>query len=156
MSENTVDNRYMEFRLGDQLFAVPLLSVREVIQKPDITAVPNSPADFEGMMNLRGQILGVFNIRKRLSSKAKAGATDTASLVIVIEEHNVSVGMIVDEVSRVLYAEAGTVKPAPLKDDDPTRKYVGSIIHSASGLVMVLNLNSLLELQKYKTSLQAA
>jgi purine-binding chemotaxis protein CheW len=156
MSEPRSDSRYMELKIGEQLYAVPLLSVREVIQKPDVTVVPNAPEDFEGMMNLRGQILGVFNVKKRLGGRGKPVSSEILPVVVVIEDSGVRVGVIVDEVTRVLNPDPKTVKPAPLKEDDPGKKYIESVMQTGSELVLILDLEQLLELQKYKSFLKAA
>jgi purine-binding chemotaxis protein CheW len=156
MTQSELDNRYMEFRLGEQLYAVPLLIVKEVISKPETTVVPNMPAHFEGMINLRGQILGVFNVRKKLGSKAKEATQNLSDVVIVIEDRGVSVGMIVDEVTRVLHAEGDAIGPAPLKHDDPAKRFVSSVIRNEGELIIVLETGDLLELEKYKQTQKAA
>ena len=148
------DNRFMEFRLGGQHFALPLLSVKEVIPKPEITVVPNMPAHFEGMINLRGQILGVFNVRKKLA--AKPGENANGEVVIVIEQQGVSVGMIVDEVTRVLHPQPNSIGPAPLKEDDPARHFISSVIQTGEELVMTIQVSQLLDLAKYKQHLKTA
>lgn len=147
------DYRYMEFRLGEHLYAIPLLRVKEVISKPEITLIPNMPAFFEGMINLRGQILGVFNVRKKLSVKAESKSHE---VVIVIEDEGINVGMIVDEVTRVLHADPKMIGPAPLKQGDPAGQYVSSVIQDNKELVMVLQDAELLELEKYKKFNKAA
>ena len=151
MSSTTNDARYMEFKLGQQQFAIPLLDVREVIRMPEITNVPNMPVHFEGMMNLRGQIFGVFNIRKKLNSKNVPKDAEQIEVVIVVEKNGVSVGIIVDEVSRVLHPSPNMMKPAPVKDDDPAKNYVGPVIQTDSGLVLVVNIEKLLELEKFQS-----
>jgi purine-binding chemotaxis protein CheW len=150
MSEANSDNRFMEFRLGGQLYAIPLLSVKEVITKPEITMVPNMPTHFEGMINLRGQILGVFNVRKKLAAKADDSKNKVQEVVIVIEQKGVFVGMIVDEVTKVLHAKPEMIGPAPLKEDDPARHFIGSVIQTGEELVMTIHVGKLLELDKYK------
>ena len=148
MNQNLLDNRYMEFRMGDQLFALPLLIVKEVIQKPDVTSVPNMPSHFEGMINLRGQILGVFSIRKKLGAKAKTADEVKNEVVVVIEDAGVNVGMIVDEVTRVLHATPDSLKPAPLKEGDPAKPYIVSVIQTEQDLVLTIDVNKLLDLEK--------
>jgi purine-binding chemotaxis protein CheW len=152
MSADVVDNRYMEFRLGNQLFAIPLLTVKEVIRKPESTQVPNMPARFEGMMNLRGQILGVYNVRKQLGTvvPADGGQHDPENdVVIVIETMGVSVGMIVNEVSRVIHATQEMIRTAPVKEGDPAHRYVKSVLHVENDLVLVIDVVGLLELDQY-------
>lgn len=157
MSQQNVDNRYMEFRLGEQLYGIPLLSVKEVIQKPEVTAVPNMPAHFEGMVNLRGQILGVFNVRKKLAAQSKpANESQSNEVVMVIEKNGVSVGMVVDEVTRVLHPNSDMIRAAPLKEDDPARAFILSVIQTGDDLVLVVDANQLLDLDKYNLSKKAA
>jgi purine-binding chemotaxis protein CheW len=156
MTNSKKDLRFMEFRLGDQHFGLPLLEVKEVIQRPDVTQIPNMPSHFEGMMNLRGQILGVFNVRKKLAAKTVEKQTPPTDVVIVIEKNNVSVGIIVDEVMRVLHANESMMRPAPLKDDDPAKKFIGQVIQGENGLVLTLDVDQLLELQKYQQLKAAA
>ncbi len=153
---NEVDNRYMEFKLGGQLYAIPLLSVKEVVPKPEITSVPNMPAHFEGMINLRGQILGVFNVRKKLSAKARDTSEKNSDVVIIIEQLGVSVGMIVDEVTRVLHAAKDKIGPAPLKEDDPARHFITAVIQTEEELVMTIQVGQLLELEKHKAMMKVA
>lgn len=149
MSQSTLDNKFMEFRLGDNLFAIPLLHVKEVIKRPEISQVPNMPAHFEGMLNLRGQILGVFNVRQRLGAKKKDAAESMTDVVVVVDQNGVQVGMIVDEVTRVLHATQEMIKEAPLKEGDPARKFVNSVIQSSDELVLNISVSDLLELDKY-------
>jgi purine-binding chemotaxis protein CheW len=151
-----VDNRYMEFRLGAQLYAIPLLTVKEVISKPEVTLVPNMPAHFEGMFNLRGQILGVFNIRKKIAAKPAEVANKNSDVVIVIEQDGVNACMTVDEVTRVLHAEPNMISPAPLKEDDPARKFIEAVIQTDGQLVPTINVSQLLELEKFRAALKAA
>ena len=156
MSSNTTENRYMEFKLGDQSFSIPLLSVREVIQMPEITPMPNMPSHFEGMINLRGQILGVFNVHKRLGVKAKQpDKTTPAPVVIIVEELGVNVGFIVDEVSKVIHVTENMKREAPLKEGDPAKAFVSGVIQHDQELILILSLNSLLDLTKYKSMQQA-
>ena len=156
MSESTLDNRYMEFLLGDQLFAIPLMSVKEVIQRPEITGVPNMPPHFEGMMNLRGQILGVFNVRKKLAAKHKEARITTPEVVVVIEHEGLSVGMLVDEVTRVLHAHGDMLKTAPIRNDDPAARYIKSVIQCENEMVLTIDASELLEIEKYKNKIVAA
>lgn len=153
---NSTDNRYMEFCLGTQLYAIPLLTVKEVISKPEVTMVPNMPPHFEGMFNLRGQILAVFSIRKKIAAKAQEKSNSNGDVVIVIEQDGTIAGMIVDEVTRVLHADANMIKTAPLKEDDPARKFIEAVIQTEDELVPIINVAKLLELEKYKTALKTA
>jgi len=144
----------MEFRLGDQLYALPLLSVKEVISKPESTPVPNMPVFFDGMINLRGQILGIYNVRKKLGAKPKE--TESSDVVIIIEYAGASVGMIVDEVTRVLTVQEDQIGSVPLKEDDPARHFIGAVIQINKELILTLHVPQLLELEKFNYNLKSA
>lgn len=156
MSEVQIKSRYIEFSLGAQLYAIPLLTVKEVILKPETTAVPNMPSYFEGMINLRGQVLGIYNLRKKMGAKSKDNNELANDVVIIIENNGISVGMIVDEVTRVLNVESSMIGPAPLKEDDPARNFINSVIRVNGELVMTVNVVELLELEKFKKLQKAA
>jgi purine-binding chemotaxis protein CheW len=158
MKQNSsLENRFMELRLGSQLFAVPLGRVKEVIQKPEITAIPSMPSHFEGMINLRGQILGVHNLRKRLQAKGReTGADSQPEVVVVIEGSDLSVGMIVDEVTRVLHTESGQVKEAPLRPEDPASKFIAAVVQDGDTTIMALDLDTLLDLSPVKKDIKKA
>lgn len=155
MSESRVDHRYMEFRVGKQYFALPLLTVKEVISRPETTFVPNMPAFFEGMINLRGQILGIYSVRKKLGAVEKNSA-QSKDVVIIIEHSGVNVGMVVDEVTRVLHADEKSICAAPVKDDDPASRFIGSVIQTESELVMTVHVAELLELEKLTQHIKSA
>ncbi|MBX7231370.1 MAG: chemotaxis protein CheW [Bdellovibrionales bacterium] len=146
MNKSKTDGRFMEFRLGEIFFAVPLLNVREVLPKPDTTHIPNMPPHFEGMINLRGQIVGVFNVAKKLNPHSQQKKNKPNEVVIVIEKNGVNVGMIVDEVTKVLYTESDKISPAPLKKEEPSSQYIDCVIQNEEGLVMTINIEKLLEL----------
>lgn len=148
----------MEFKLGGLLYAVPLLTIKEVIQKPEVTSIPNMPSHFEGMMNLRGQILGVYSIRKKLGAKPlPENSTESKNqVVMVIETGGVTAGMVVDEVTKVLHVEEKMCKEAPLKEDDPARAYVNAVIQQEDELVLILDVYKLLDLEKFKKISTAA
>ncbi|NCN95305.1 MAG: hypothetical protein GW917_01130 [Bdellovibrionales bacterium] len=150
----SLDSRFMELKIGEQLFALPLMKVKEVIQKPEITQVPNMPSHFEGMINLRGQILGVFNVRKKLNQKSVENGPP--EVIIVVESDGLMLGMIVDEVTRVIQASAEQLKEAPLREGDPAAAYVSGVIHSGDDLILTLKVEKLLDLDTYKNQLQKA
>ena len=139
------DNRFLEISVSSQVCAVPLLSVREVISVPEITALPNMPAFFEGMMNLRGKILGVVDLRKRIFGKKPPTNLEVREVVVVVETARGEMGVIVDAVNRVLNVDMNDVVPAPVRDTDPVAKYVEGVIKKSDELVLILNMPKLLD-----------
>ena len=139
------DGRYMQMRVGQNLFAIPLLSVKEVISKSELTQVPNMPPHFEGMMNLRGQILGVYNARKKLG--IRASEAKEPDVIVIIENNGQQVGVVVDDVVRVIQAESSMLREAPLREDDPARRYIQGVIEFEKDLIQIVSMAALLEVQ---------
>ena len=96
--------------LGEE-FGVPILDVREIIQMLNITPVPNAPSFVEGVINLRGQIIPIVDLRKRFNLATKEITNENR--IVVIEVNNNTLGLIVDGDSEVLRIPEDLVKPAP-------------------------------------------
>lgn len=148
MIDTDINNRFMEFRMSDQKFAIPLLYVKEVISKPEITPMPNMQAHFEGMINLRGQIIGIYNIRKRLGAKSKDPADKNKDVIIVIEFENEYFGIIVDEITRVLTPSPEAIDSSPMKEEYPAAKYIDFIIKFEKELILTIRIEKLLDLER--------
>ncbi len=99
------------FSIGSEEFGVDILKVIEIIRTMEITKVPKAPAFVEGVINLRGLVIPIIDLRRRFGLAEKAGDSDTR--IIVIEINGMSVGFVVDSVSEVLRIPANTVEPAP-------------------------------------------
>jgi len=108
--------KYLTFRLGGESYAIPVLHVREIIQPTTITAVPQMPDAVRGVINLRGKIIPVMDLRRRFNLPA-AEATDQTCFVVVQLTANTRapclVGFIVDAVEEVLQIAAADIEPAP-------------------------------------------
>jgi len=100
MKKNITANtdRYLCFTLGSEQFACPLMLVKEVVATIEFTPVPHAPPYFLGIMNLRGQVISVIDLKKKFAIKAKQ-ATDQA--VIIFDIEGVALGVSVDSVDSV-------------------------------------------------------
>lgn len=103
--------KLVTFELLNEEFGIPIIDVREIIQMLDITPVPNAPKFVEGVVNLRGQIIPIVDMRKRFNLEA-AEMTEQNRIVVIEVNYN-SLGLIVDGNSEVLNVPADLVKPAP-------------------------------------------
>ncbi len=99
------------FKFGGEEFAVDIMNVQEIIHMPEITQIPKSPPFVEGVVNIRGRVIVVFNLAKRLSLDSMV--QNENSRIIIIELENNVVGMIVESVSEVLSIPVSSMKPAP-------------------------------------------
>ncbi|MHC5080649.1 MAG: chemotaxis protein CheW [Planctomycetota bacterium] len=97
------------FRLGDEEYALDILTVREINRMMEITRVPRAPDFIEGVVNLRGNVIPIIDLRKRFGLPAREA--DKATRIIVSEVDRRVVGFIVDTVTEVLRIHAETVEP---------------------------------------------
>jgi purine-binding chemotaxis protein CheW len=100
------------FELFGEIFALPILDVREIIRMTDITPVPQAPGFVEGVINLRGQIIPVVDLRKRFGLSS-AELTDDSRVIVVELNSNIAIGLIVDAVREVERLPAEAINPPP-------------------------------------------
>ena len=118
LAEDILDNYKVEpkdvhlvtFNLGEE-YGVPISQVQEIVRVGGITMVPNSPPYMEGVINLRGRVLPVLNLRKRLGLPDKE--IGNTSRIVVTEVGIKIIGLLVDAVSHVIKIPAASVEPAP-------------------------------------------
>ena len=117
------------FSLGEERYGVEISQVKEIILPTQITRIPNVPDFVEGVLNLRGQIAAIINLRKRLGKEPKKNDENTR--IIVIEYGNSTIGMMVDSVSEVKYLSSKNIEEIPrflaLKDESKFLKGVGKL-----------------------------
>src|SRR4030081_750138 len=94
------DLQVVGFRIGNETYGVRIAAVREIVRVPEITAVPSAPDLIEGVINLRGRIIPVMDLRKRFG--AKDVEPNNKNRVLVVEVENRVVGLIVNSASEVL------------------------------------------------------
>lgn len=103
------------FRLGGERYAVPLACVRELSRVPPITPIPRLPAFVAGVVNLRGNVLGLIDLRYAVEAEGSANPEDRRMMVVNVE--GVTAGFLVDSVEGVVEAEAELDPPVPTLSD---------------------------------------
>jgi len=134
------------FSLGREEFAVEVTQVREIMRMEEITRMPKSPHFVEGIINLRGQIIAVIDLAKRLNIEAQERGGETR--IIVVEAGEVKVGMIVDSVSEVLRVGADALEPSPTIATDVAAAFLTGVIKHDNRLIILLDLTKVLSLEE--------
>lgn len=130
------------FNLGKEEFAVPILQIQEINRLVEITRVPKSPDFVEGVINLRGKVIPIIDLRKRFSlPQAELGKY---SRVVVINMDGRMVGLIVDSVSEVLRLSEEAVEPAPPIVAGIDSEYIKGLGKIEGRLLILLDLNKIL------------
>jgi purine-binding chemotaxis protein CheW len=132
------DHRFLAFSLGTESYAVPLAKVREVIALGEITPIPHTPAHVKGVMNLRGQVISVVDLRIKFRMKQAEKSAETA--VIILDLQPQSLGMIVDSVNSVLALGADKISPPPDIESSVQADFIQGVARVDSGLVLIMDI----------------
>ncbi|HOB21927.1 MAG TPA: chemotaxis protein CheW [Bacillota bacterium] len=136
------------FRLGKEEFGVQILQVQEIILLSPITRVPKTPAFVEGVINLRGEIIPVVDLRKRFG--LEVGELGEDARIVVVEVEGNLVGMIVDEVTQPLSIPASQIQPPPPLAGGVEAEYLRGIGKLEDRLIVILNLERALSPEEVK------
>ena len=130
------------FKIADEEFGVDILKVQEIIRMMPITKVPNAPTFVEGVINLRGKVIPVIDMRKRFG--LPASEHDSSTRIEVMDLQGQIVGFVVDAVSEVLRIKESTVEPPPAVVAGVGSEYMRGVGKLEDRLLILLDLDKLL------------
>ncbi len=131
------------FRLDGNDYAIPITMIQEIILMKPVTRVPQAPAYIEGLINLRGVVIPVINLRQRFGmSRAEA---DEETRTIVLNLHDKTVGCIVDAVTRVMRVSTDQIQPAPTSVLAIARNYISGLANMDDRLLIILDVQRLFD-----------
>lgn len=130
------------FSIGEEEFGVDILQVQEIIRTMEITKVPRAPEFVEGVINLRGKVIPIVDLRRRFGLATRDH--DKHTRIIVIEINQMIVGFVVDSVSEVLRIPSGTVEQPPPVVSGMESEYISGVGKLQDRLLILLDLNKLL------------
>ena len=142
------------FEVGSEEFAIPILSVQEINRMMEITRVPQSPPFVEGVINLRGKIIPVVDLRQRFGMETAERNGDNR--IIVVEVNGRVIGFTVDRVNEVLRIDHGIVEPAPAMVASLDSDYVQGVGKLPDRLLILLELGNLFRGDELEQLEQAA
>ncbi|MBI2683696.1 MAG: purine-binding chemotaxis protein CheW [Acidobacteriales bacterium] len=137
------DLHLVGFRIGRETFGVPIDLVHEIVRVPEITPVPDSPDFIEGVINLRGKIISIVDLRKRFGEKQITA--NKKNRILVAEVQDKMVGLIVDAASEVLKLPDGQVDPPPNVFEESDVNYVTGVGKLSDRLIILVDLNKILQ-----------
>ena len=136
------DERCLCFHLGNESFAIPLLSVKEVMAMPAVAPIPQAPASFLGMMNLRGQVIGVIDLRQKLGIQPKKNQEEKA--VIILDFNDFRIGAVVDMIDSVQTLEAEKRQEKPKIQGPVSHEYITSVYLTNDKFILILDIQKIL------------
>jgi purine-binding chemotaxis protein CheW len=134
------------FRVGRETYGVPIATLHEIVRVPEITAVPDAPDYMEGVINLRGKIVSVIDLRKRFGEKSIAPRRENR--ILVVEHNGRLAGLIVDSATEVLKLPSSDVEASPAGFEEGNLNCVSGLAKYGGRLIVLLEMTKLLEFTK--------
>lgn len=135
-------NQVVRFMVGKESFGIDIARVQEIVTVPEITRVPDAPDFLEGIINLRGKIVSVIDLRKRL--KLNGSFKDKKNRILVTEMDRKVVGLIVDEVSEVLRLNPDNIEPPPEIVGSRGAEYITGVGKLEDRIILLLDIGKVL------------
>ena len=134
--------QFVTFTLNNEEYAVDILSVQEINRITEITQVPNSEEYVEGVVNLRGKVIPIINLRTKFGFEEKP--KDDSSRIIIMEINNITNGLIVDAVSEVLRIPSSIIEPTPPMSSEQNNQFIRGIAKLDNRLIILLDIDKLI------------
>jgi purine-binding chemotaxis protein CheW len=140
--EDTLTDRYLTFNIGNQVYAIEIRNVTEIIGIQKVTKVPNIKSFIKGIINLRGIIVPIVDVRKRFNLPAVE--YDEKTCIIVVNFNDVEIGLIVDEVAEVINIPVEDLSPPPETNKGSESKFIEAMAKINRQIIILLNLHRVL------------
>ncbi len=144
MAENI--RQFVEFKLGDEDYGIDILQVKTIERMMPITRVPKAPQFVEGVINLRGEIVPVIDLKKRFD--LPLSETTDSTRIIIVSIDDITVGMIVDSATEVIQLSQDDIEPAPPITGSIDVNYLDGVGKIDGRLLILLNVAKLLKPQE--------
>jgi purine-binding chemotaxis protein CheW len=141
-----LSGKYLTFTLGAEEFGLQILKVREIIGYMDITAVPRAPHDVRGVINLRGQVVPIVDMRTRFGMDAVEVTDQTCIIVVEVKagRQRFHIGIIVDKVCEVLDIDGKDIEPTPQFDGGVDTSFILGMGKIGSAVKILLDIDKVL------------
>ena len=154
MAEEESQIQLVTFRLGDELYGVDIMSVKEIVKIQAIRPIPNAPHYMVGILNLRGEIIPIIDLHRRFHINFANGEQELDELesgFIILNIGGMQMGIIIDRVSRVVSVNPADVQEPPQMSQGIGSEYIRGVVRNEDGFLIILDIVRLFdpkELQK--------
>jgi purine-binding chemotaxis protein CheW len=150
----TGELQLVSFNLGEEEFGIEILKVREINRMLAITHVPSAPPYVEGIVNLRGKVIPIIDLRSRLGLKRREHDKDTR--IVVVELSGKVLGFIVDAVKEVLRISHASTERAPRITGAPSEDYITGVAKLGDRLLILLEMEKVIDTESTASVAEAA
>ncbi|MCL2773782.1 MAG: chemotaxis protein CheW [Oscillospiraceae bacterium] len=144
------ENKYLIFTLGKETYGIPILKIKAIEQQMDITPVPGTPGFVKGIMNLRGKIIPVIDLKEKFFIGESDMTSKTCIIIVDIrtESGNQTNGLMVDEVSEVLDISEGYIEPVPkYGNTEIDQEFMSGIGKVRDRVIILLDIQKILSIE---------
>ncbi len=142
------EGRFLTFVLNNEVYGIEILKVREIIGLMDITNVPQTPDYMKGVINLRGKVIPVIDLRLKFSMPEDEHTQETCT--IVVEEDSTSIGIIVDKVSEVMEIKGEEIEGTPQFGQGIDTNFIMGLGKTKDTIVILLDIAKVLSEEELK------
>ncbi|MDB2414573.1 chemotaxis protein CheW [Rickettsiales bacterium] len=143
MDDHGITQQFLTFTVGGEEYGVEITKIREIKGWAETTRLPNSPSFMKGVINLRGLVIPIFDLRGRFSMGTTEPTEKNVVIIIALEER--LVGVLVDTVSDILSVDSNDIRPAPQIETDLDVEFIDGLISIKDKMVVLLNVNNLFD-----------
>lgn len=136
------ENQFVVFKLGDEKYGVDILNVSTISEYLEITRVPDAPNYVQGMINLRGDIIPVINLKRRFNIPETDVSDETRIIIYTID--GVAIGFLVDEASQVLRVDDKDIEETPAILRGADREYISGVGKYNNQIIILLDFSKIL------------
>jgi len=149
----TASRQLVTFQLGEELYGVNIMDVKEIVRVQAIRTIPNAPTYVEGIFNLRSEIIPIINLHKRfhLRKLITSEEDELLSGFVILDIDGMKLGVIIDRISRVVTIEQEDIQPPPQMFSGIGAEYIQGVVRQEEGYLIILDIRDLFnpkELQK--------
>lgn len=140
-----VAQQFLTFTVEKEEYGVDIMTVREIKGWTETTRLPNSQEFMRGVMNLRGLIIPIFDLRTRFNRGVTEATAKHVVIILAVKERNI--GLLVDTVSDILNINADQIKPAPNSETQQNEAFISGLISLENRMVVILDVEHLFDTQ---------
>ena len=156
--ETEVSTQFLTFKLGEEIFALDVAEVREILDFTSITKVPMTPPFMRGVINLRGRVVPVMDLRLMFDMSETEKTVNSCIIVIemTMDSDNVVIGVLADAVQEVIDLEPAQIEPAPRIGTRMNTEFIEGMGKHNGGFLMILNIDRIFSSSDLDSVLAAA
>ena len=147
MADNVITNQFLTFLLGGETYAIEITKIREILTYPDVTILPNTPNWVKGVINLRGEVTPIIDLRLRFNTTTldKLAYDDSTIVIAVVTEDNRMLGIVIDEVSDIELIDLDSLAPSPDMGISIGREYLKGLYNKEDAMIVIADIDAILD-----------